>query len=269
MGKFEGVLLCSDFDDTLTNSAGEVSRENYDAIKWFVDNGGVFTVNTGRAVPAFRHRFGLVPINAPVVLSNGAIIYDFEKETNLYTSLLPERVRPDCAEIASAVPEIGFEAYNGDDIYVHNPNLVTHLHMRKVKLNYTQCPIESMPLPWVKVIFQQKHHILERVADVINERFSGLYEVVFSNAYLLEMTSSGCNKGSSMLRVAEMCSIGREHIYAIGDNQNDLAMLKQARIGFAPRDCEPSLAEWGARLVGAKDEHPLRDVVDELGRIYV
>ncbi len=268
MGKFDGVLLCSDFDDTLTNTAGEVSPENYDALKFFVDNGGFFTVNTGRAAPAFRHSAHLVPINAPVVLSNGAIIYDFSNEVTLYRSQLLERVRADCAELVSAVPEVAFEAYNGDDIYVHNPNTVTRLHMEKVRLSYIECPIGSMPLPWVKVIFQQEHHILERVATLINERFSGLYEVVFSNTYLLEMTTKGCNKGSSMLRVADMCSVGREHIYAIGDNQNDLAMLKAARIGFAPLGCEPSLADWGARIVGSKDDHPLRGVIGELDSIY-
>ncbi len=269
MGKFDGVLLCSDFDDTLTNSEGEVSRENYEALYYFTENGGLFSVNTGRAVPAFRHRAGYVPINAPVVLSNGAIIYDFSAEKTLYSSWLPERVRQDCILIAKAEPDIGFEAYNGDDIYVHNPNIVTQNHIAKVKLAYTECPILEMPLPWIKVIFEQDHPLLLRAAAYINSRFSDYYEVVFSNKYLLELTAKGCNKGSSMLRVADMCGICHEHVYSVGDNQNDLAMLKAARIGFAPSNCDSSLLNWGARLVGSNDEHPLRDVVRTLDELYV
>ena len=35
MGKFDGILICSDVDSTLTYEAGKVSDENAKAIKYF------------------------------------------------------------------------------------------------------------------------------------------------------------------------------------------------------------------------------------------
>ena len=49
MGKFDGVLLVSDYDDTLYNHKLEVSEENRAAIESFIAQGGTFTVATGRA----------------------------------------------------------------------------------------------------------------------------------------------------------------------------------------------------------------------------
>ena len=51
MGKFNGVLLVSDFDDTLYGSDLRVSEENRRALDYFTGAGGIFTVATGRAHP--------------------------------------------------------------------------------------------------------------------------------------------------------------------------------------------------------------------------
>lgn len=51
MGIFDGYLLVSDMDGTLLNSNGKLSEENKKAIEYFVDNGGQFTLATGRMLP--------------------------------------------------------------------------------------------------------------------------------------------------------------------------------------------------------------------------
>ena len=45
---FEGYLLVSDMDGTLLNSEKKISKENLNAIDYFVKEGGTFTVATGR-----------------------------------------------------------------------------------------------------------------------------------------------------------------------------------------------------------------------------
>ena len=54
MGKFTGVLLATDYDDTLYDSAGTISRENRQAIEGFVAQGGLFCISTGRSRQAHR-----------------------------------------------------------------------------------------------------------------------------------------------------------------------------------------------------------------------
>ena len=80
LGKFNGVLLVSDFDDTLYGEDMRITRENVEALTYFTREGGTFTVATGRARPNFAPHASHIPINAPVILSNGSALYDFRTE---------------------------------------------------------------------------------------------------------------------------------------------------------------------------------------------
>ena len=83
MAKFSDVLLASDFDRTLSGCDGTIPQANLDAIRYFMDEGGAFTVASGRSIPLFRQKAALVPVNAPCILSNGAILYDYNTKTQL------------------------------------------------------------------------------------------------------------------------------------------------------------------------------------------
>ena len=86
MGKFDGLLLVSDFDNTLVYTEGGAAEMRGHApgigqkprrAGYFMANGGLFAVATGRAKPAFETVVDGIPMNAPTVLFNGAAIYDF------------------------------------------------------------------------------------------------------------------------------------------------------------------------------------------------
>lgn len=62
MGKFDGVLLVSDFDDTLYGEDMRITRENVEALTYFTREGGTFTVATGRARPNFAPHAAHIPI---------------------------------------------------------------------------------------------------------------------------------------------------------------------------------------------------------------
>ena len=77
MGRFDGVLLASDFDNTLIYTEDALrsgapvpplSARNREALEWFMAEGGRFTVATGRALAAFVNYAGGVPMNAPSVV---------------------------------------------------------------------------------------------------------------------------------------------------------------------------------------------------------
>ena len=73
MGRFSGVLLATDYDDTLYDSHATISWENRAAIERFVAEGGLFTISTGRSYINFAIQMEKehLPVNAPVILSNG------------------------------------------------------------------------------------------------------------------------------------------------------------------------------------------------------
>ncbi len=270
MGKFDGVLLVSDYDDTLYNSSLHVSRENRAAICRFIREGGHFTVATGRSHRAFTPQIAAegLELNAPVILSNGAAIFDYAAGEYLARTRLDDSVPARVAELCRVFPGLGFEAYHGEDIYVHNPNPVTETHLTRVGAPYTLCPIGEMPTPWHKVILEQDEPYLKEVSAYIDGHWGGCCEAIFSNRYLLEVTDRGSNKGTMVAEVARRLGIGREHIYCIGDNRNDIPMLALSAIPFAVGNCAREVREWGARVIESCDGHAIARVIDLLDEIY-
>ena len=268
MGKFDGVLLASDFDDTFITDDLVIPPANLQALDYFTGEGGTFTIATGRAHPTFVPYADAVPFNAPVILSNGSALYDFKADRMVYETFLPARVREDLIQVARDIPEIGFEAYHGDDIYAYQPNLVTETHISRAKATYTEAPIEQMPLPWSKVILEQDTPVLRRVQDYMLERWGEHYEVIFSNAYLLELTRKGSHKGGMVTYLAGLLGIRSDHIYCVGDNQNDIPMMAISAIPFAPANCAQAVKDWGARILCPCQEGTIAQIVDILDGIY-
>ena len=270
MGKFDGVLFFSDYDDTLYNQQFAVSPENRAAIRYFQENGGRFSVATGRAHRTFTPQIeaeGLV-LNAPVVLSNGAAIYDYAAGRYLERTFLSEQTLSRMEALCARFPDLAFEAYHGEEIYVHNPNVVTMTHLNRVGGTQTACPIPDMPTPWNKVIMEQDHPYLREVQAHLLSCWGDDYEVIFSNPYLLELTAKGSTKGTMVAKVADMLHISRANLYCMGDNQNDIPMLALSAIPFAPANCAQEVKDWGARVLGHCDEHAVAQAIEILDSIY-
>ena len=280
MGRFDGVLLASDFDNTLIYTEDALLRgepipplpeRNRQALTYFMAEGGRFAVSTGRALAAFVKYAPLVPMNAPAVVCNGAAIYDFEKGEYLVTALLDERARERGQAVLDRFPEAAVEAYHIDNvIHAVHPNEITRHHEHLTKVGVTEAPsLLDVPLPLGKLLFEADHETLLKIRDFLTDRgWGGDYELIFSGQSLLEMTAKGANKGGMVRRLAELLGIPREHVYCVGDEANDLPMLQWAAEGFAPANCIPAVRDSGATLVSHALDGALADVVELLERKY-
>ncbi len=268
MGKFEGLLLVSDFDDTLYTADKYVPERNLRALERFEAEGGLFTVATGRAHRTFAPYVDLVPINAPVILSNGSALYDFQENRMLEQTYLPDTAPEDLEAFLEEFPTVAMEAYYGEDIYVWHPNFITDAHMKKVGTTYTVAPIREMPRPWTKAILQEIRPVGLRARRRFLELYGDRYEAIFSNHFYLELTAKGSSKGGMATRLARRLGIAPGHMYCAGDNQNDIAMLELSPIPFAPSDCAQEVRDWGARLLCPCAEGIMGDIVGILDRLY-
>ena len=218
----------------------------------------------------FRQRvlLGHRDFNAPVVVSNGAGIYDFQAGRYVKESQLPHQARAHMGQLCARYPDLSFEAYHGEEIYVYNPNVVTLNHLNRVGVPYQECGVDQMPTPWTKVIVEQDHPMLVQAQEYLLSHWGEDYEVIFSNLYLLEVTAKGANKGTMVAYVAKLLGIKPENVYCMGDNQNDIPMLEVSAIPFAPANCAQPVKAWGARLVGHTDDHAVAQVIEILDGIY-
>ena len=280
MGKFDGVLIASDYDNTIVYTEDSlrgkggippVSPENRAAMEYFMAQGGTFCVSTGRALPSFAALKDGIPMNGPTVLFNGAAIYDFAAGRYLCTAFLPERIRDHVRQLTAEMPDLTFEIYHDDNsIHVVHPNEITarHLHLThspSVELD----SLDQAPSPIAKLLFEEEPPRLRQLEKYIREQpWSREYEIVASASTLLEITAKGSTKGDFVAKVADMLGIRPENLYCVGDNQNDLSMLRRSAIPFAPANCAQEVKDWGAKVLCHCDDGVIGDIVDILDRRY-
>ena len=280
MGKFDGVLLASDFDNTLIYTEDalrsgvpvpELSAENRRALEYFMEGGGRFAIATGRALAAFQAYVGTVPMNAPSVVCNGAAIYDFEKGEYVEVALLDGDVRGRVQQVLDRFPTLAVEAYHIDNvIHAVHPNAITRQHEHITHVGVEERPsLLDVPLPLGKLLLEDEHPVLEQVrAYLVDRGWAEDYELIFSNESLLEVTRRGANKGGMVLRLAEKLGISGEHVYCVGDEANDLSMLAVSAEGFAPGNCASSVRNSGATIVADARNSAVAEVVSILDRKY-
>jgi len=271
MGKFDGVLLVVDYDDTLYCHGMGVSAKNRAAIEYFIGEGGTFTIATGRARNTFEPQIAKehLTLNAPVILANGSDIYDFNKGEMVYQSFLPDCAPQHAAALCEEFPTLAVEAYHDGDLYTYRPNAVTQRHLDRVQVPAIQRDsLADIPTPWSKMILQERHELLEQVRNVMLKRWGDQYEAIFSNRSLLEVTAKGCHKGTLVARLA--CELGFDfkHVYCVGDNRNDIPMLALSAIPFAPANCTGEVRSWGARIVRHCNDSAIADVIRILDEMY-
>ena len=253
MGKFTGLLLASDYDNTLTYTEEAlrlcrpmppVSKANQAAIRYFMAEGGIFSVATGRAKPAFEAVADGVPMNGPTVLFNGAAIYDFSTGKYLCEAFLPETARAHIAQTIRELPFAAVELYHdNNDIHALQPNDVTRRH-----LHVTHSPtvivdsMEQVPSPISKALFStEPAHQAELLDYLRGQGWYGDYEIVASSESLVELTARGANKGGMVRRLAALLHIPQANVACVGDHANDISMLTWAGMAFAPANALPEV----------------------------
>ena len=253
MGIFDGMLLVSDFDNTLVYTEEAlrlcvdmppISPRNRAALKHFMSEGGIFSVATGRAKPAFDTVVDDIPMNGPTVLFNGAAIYDFSRHRYLYTAFLPEAARAHIAQVAAELPAVAVELYHDDNsIHALNANDVTRRHMHVTHTPTVEvASMDDVPSPISKALFSTEPSDQAALLDYLRAApWYGDYEIVASSESLVELTAKGANKGGMVQRLAALLDIPQDRVICVGDHANDVSMLTWAGAAFAPANALPEV----------------------------
>lgn len=269
MGKFSGVLLASDFDATLTDSKGVVPKSNSDAIKYFVSQGGKFTVSTGRTKVGF-HFYSDELINAPILLGNGAAAYDSVKGNYCFVNSISTEAFKELECMLHLFPDMSAEVYSaGDTAFVINPHEHNIRHFEALQINeYGICEkISKEMLPCVKIMLHSETQSQD-LQDYLCLRDSKYFKHIPTDGIFVEVISKNAGKGLALLQLAKYLKIKKQHVYAVGDGGNDIDMLQSAAIGFVPISGDERALEHADRTVRSCDDGAVADVIGYLDSLY-
>lgn len=247
MGIFDGYLFVSDFDGTFADYEQVIPAENVAAADYFMREGGRFALATGRSLPGVRTRLPQLRYNAPFVLCNGALVYDFERETALWSSQMPKEAMQMAAEIKREFPDVGMEIFKEEKIYLVNASEATDRHIAKEKLVPVCCEVESVPVGYQKIMLLAPHERLLEVERWVLERPHYRFDFVFPEPHYYEALDASINKAAGLRQLAAHLGIPMERVAAVGDYYNDIEMLRAAGTGAcvaaAPADVK-AVCDW-------------------------
>ncbi len=268
MGKFEGVLFCTDLDGTLYTSNKTVSKQNLDAINYFKAEGGLFTFITGRVPATSQYICDTIRPNAPYGCLNGGGIYDAEKGCYLWNAFLPREVIELVRAVDTQLPAIGIQ-YNTEKQVYFNKDNPAMVHFRAVTgLPYVACPFEAVEEPVLKIVFA--HDDAEQIAalmQLLNEHpLASRVDFIHAERRLYEILPKGASKGNLLCKMAELLGISAKKTIAVGDYYNDVSMIQAAGLGFAVSNAADDVKAVADHVTVSNNEHAIAAIIDGLDR---
>ena len=264
MKQFEHTLILTDLDGTLLNGRGEISTEDQAAIRYYMENGGRFTVATGRSLKGMEHFFPALAVNAPAILYNGSVVYDFQTGQDLYEACVGQTGYALARALMAALPALGVEVYAGHRAYVAQESELTHRPFEGVKLPWNPCPPEQIPQPWLYLVITGAGETLARAEMLIRERFPGQFFAQYSSPTMLEILRQGASKGESAQFLIRKMGLELERVFPVGDGSNDVELLQCAPNSCAPENACPQILALAKHILPDNDSHTIAALIRRL-----
>lgn len=262
--KFSGYLLVSDMDATLLRSDHSISDKNKQAIQYFIENGGHFTVATGRMVEAVRAYLPKFNINAPAILHNGAKIYDFTKDKTLFEKFIEEERKQAIKRVYEDFPDVGLEIYSDNMIYIYRACAETaRFEGRKYKNVVYEMPDKVWKRPWIKVLLIGEKSLIDKYEPVYRAEYDSGYAVRSGDKYL-DVVANGVSKGKGLSSLIDLLGIERDKVIAVGDNMNDISMLEAAGISYAVENGEESVKRAADYTAPSNNDNAIAYIIENI-----
>lgn len=274
MGIFDSVLLTTDYDRTLTDPNSVIPRRNLDAIRYFIEQGGAFTINTGRSVPMTAPWPKDLPLSAPLILYNGAAVYDRDTGEFLFTHPIAADQTQLVAEIQSLLDGeiLELQGYDAHYTFSEQPAWMSFYSNVGCPAGYCQADADLGKLlklsilgpitsPTVSDLFRPDPAVIaryDRLEEALRSRLSDVLGIMRPAPCIIDMQAPGVCKGSAARQLQK--HLGKSILVCVGDERNDISMLDAADFAFCPRG---SLLDGQYETVCPCAEGSVADVIYE------
>lgn len=260
MQKLRYPLVVSDFDGTLARKDGTIGEKTKRVIEQFIADGGTFCVCTGRMPSAILPVVRNLGLKGLVSCGQGSVIMDIESGKTLMEGRLPHDLS---VEICKKVESLGLHTHTYDlfDYYTNVEDEALRLYEEAVKIKAKR--ILDKPLwKFIEETGLQPFKFLMMVKPEDNDMFiKKLEEMRFENCvvtksanFLIEICNVQYSKATALEFLANWKNISIENTIAIGDQWNDMPMLKRAGLGLAVANAQKELKEIATALPFTNNE---------------
>jgi Cof subfamily protein (haloacid dehalogenase superfamily) len=258
-------LIALDLDDTLLDSALNISEGNRRAIVAAENAGIEIVLATGRNYAGVKKFIPFLDLRRKgnyLVCSNGAELLEAATGATVERLMLSPEF---CREASTFIDSEGlpWQVYMGGKIFCSRINdwALMDEKITGQPLSQAGHRDELFKDGQVKFVVPGEPERIAELYEKASLLFKGKAEVVTSKPYFMEILPLGADKGSALRRLTEKLGIPMERVMAIGDAMNDLTMIREAGWGCAPSNAL-EIIKANARHVSKKNHD--EDAVAEL-----
>ena len=241
-------LIASDIDDTLLNSKLEITPPVQEAIQAAKKAGKKVVICTGRpltgAVDILKH-LGLYGQEDQYVVNFGGSLVQTTAGRVISETTLKYDDYVDLEYIARK-KGLHFHIDSRKRIYTANrdvgPYTMLEANLVSQAISF-RTPEEMRDIPIIKAMFVDKAEILDEALEdkEIFDKMTDRVTFTRSTPHYFEANAKGVSKGSALAQLGAELDIKPEEMMAIGDQDNDLSMIKYAGVGVAMGNAIPAV----------------------------
>ena len=269
-------LLAIDIDGTLVNSQVQIPPANIAALERAHRSGVDIVLVTGR-----RHMFALpIALQAGVPLwlisSNGAVTQSLDGEL-FHTDFLPvETARRVCRHMSEFRRQMVFTfdkttkgalVLESRDSF--HPSIANWMAKNAeyietvvpIERSLTSDPIQAMFCGGVEPMRRLQAHL--ESGEVARDVTVLRTEYPVRDLSIVDVLNHSCSKGAAVARWAQHRGVRREEVMAIGDNFNDVEMLRFAGQPFLMGNACAELKQKGWTCVPSNDENGVAAAIEQ------
>jgi len=238
-------MIAIDLDDTLLSDDITVSDKTIRTIQMAKQKGVEVIIATGRMYSTARPYGKMLQLgDIPMMLFSGALIQTVESGTIMYHNPIDQSSANRLLAMAKANHWM-MQTYIDDvlRVPVHNHWIagyesITGIHA--VVAGDAFYEVSGCPS---KILAYGEPEELVAMAQQIEQELPGVFTLMRSKPTFLEIVRKGVSKGDGLRNLCQYLHIPLGQVMAIGNSQNDLAMLDVAGLSVAVANAEANVRE--------------------------
>ena len=260
MADFSNILIVTDLDGTFFGKHGAPLERNLAAVERFKAQGGHFTIATGRTNLNLKYKWRDAAdlVNAPVVGCNGAMLCDLRSDKILRGVLMNREHILELIELMNCeYPDLGARI-SVEEGFLSSPGQrercpsVNHDLERVAPAKVFYLPESEWTTikDWYKVVVRGDRARLDAFRLLAEKTWPDRFETSKSGSAYLEFQAPNTTKATMIPALREYVEkkVGKSvKLYACGDYENDLTMLKAADVAVCPTnalDCVKEVSDY-------------------------
>ncbi len=246
-------FVATDIDGTILGGNFQFSQGVINCVKKMTEQGIKVVLVTGRMHEAALKLAKELGLTTPIVSYQGGLIKTQDGQTLYERNLEPARAK----EVIKWAKEnnIHINLYLDDILYVENDNIAIKRYTGERYIPYRVCSFDDLKIEHVNKILAIDFDDAERVTSWVNylsKKMPELY-IVKSTPYFCEVSNSEAKKSCAVNFLQNYWGLKKEEILTIGDQNNDIELLKAGGVSVAMGNATEELKKYADYITDTVD----------------